>query len=134
MKQSGSGKSLFLLEIGILILFFIAAMVACTSLFVYSHEKNKEAGDLNHAVITAASLADTIKAQSPEVSEKAPPATGRIYYNSQWQSQGSPVYYADIHSRQKGTLLTTEISIYRVEDEMLLYQLETKTFLGVRKK
>ncbi|MCQ4637503.1 hypothetical protein NE619_12270 [Anaerovorax odorimutans] len=134
MKKNNSGRSMFLLEIGILLLFFIIAAVVCVTLFVFSGNKNNDANDLSSAVVKAVSVADTIKACKNDLDEARDLLDAddafTIYYDKDWKTGGEKVYRADVSCREKGLLLTAVISFTRIKDGAVIYRLETKEFLG----
>lgn len=134
MKNNNSGRSLFLLEIGILLLFFIISAVVCVTLFVYSHEKNNDANDLNSAAVKAVSIADTIKSCKQDLNEAkellGADSEFRVYYDENWQTGGENVYQAAISCKINDLLLTANITFTRLADGKTIYRLQTKEFLG----
>lgn len=138
MKKNSSGRSLFLLEIGVLMLFFIISAVVCVTLFVYSHEKNNDANDLNSAAVKAVTIADTIKACKNDLDEAksllGADAGFRIYYDEDWQTGGEKNYQAIISCKRNDLLLTADITFIRLEDGKTIYFLQTKEFLGEAEK
>lgn len=57
-----SGKSLLLIELAILLVFFVAAMAVCVNMFTAASEKTANATITNEAVTETTSIAETLKA------------------------------------------------------------------------
>lgn len=134
MKTARTGRSLFILEIAILLIFFIISAVICISLFIFSEAKNTDANDCSNAAIKAVTIADTIKSCKNDLPQArallAADEDFTICYDENWNVGGEKVYQARISCQQENLLLTCQITFIRLEDKKQLYYLQIKEFLG----
>lgn len=75
-RKSGSGSGPFLMEMLVVVGFFIICASICVMVFVRSDNISKDARDINQAVLRAQSLAEELKAgQEPRWSDMLPDRT-----------------------------------------------------------
>ena len=134
MRRNRSGRSLFLLELGFLLLLFILCSVVCVSLFAFASSKNEDANDLNSAVVKGISIADTLKSCKSDLGKAsglldADPGFS-IYYDDNWMTGGARLYRATVNATEENGLLTFMITFVRLRDGKTIFCLETKEFTG----
>lgn len=136
MKRALSKRALLLIEMSILLLFFAVCAVICVNLFVGASNKNKQANQLNAAVIAASSIGDTIKScgSNTEQAKKTLQASDPfvLYYNADWEQckKKQAQYQASINILQKYNMLTAHITFTDIPKTRQIYQLTVKQFTG----
>ena len=77
-RKSGSGSGPFLMEMLVVVGFFIICASICIMVFVKSDNISREARDINQAVLMAQSLTEELKAGvDPQWSQQLPDRTWR---------------------------------------------------------
>lgn len=138
MSRKASGRSLFIMEIVILFVFFVISMVICVSLFVSASSKNQQANDLNSAAVKAVTVADTIKACGKDIAQAKEllnaDAGFNIYYDSKWNTGGKKVYKAAVTYQIENGMLKAQIQFLRASENEPIYSLNIKEFLQEDKR
>lgn len=100
-RKGGSGSGLFLMEMIVVVFFFVICASQCILAFATSEKMSRQGRDLNQAVTMAESIVEVWKAEGTEgltgrlgfSEESAPgPSGGQMYrmqLNEQWQPAGS---------------------------------------------
>lgn len=135
-----SGKSLLLLELSILLVFFLFAAVTCTYMFVKASGEAKDAEALGKAVVKTTSIAETLKARDGNLSktgallgEKSSYTTGEdtltLYLGETMEpvSKSAASYTAVVTKDKKGILNEYVITIKDNEDSTVVYELDFKS-------
>ncbi|MDO4544619.1 MAG: hypothetical protein Q4C25_00535 [Bacillota bacterium] len=85
-----SGKTLLLIELAILLVFFCFSAVVCVNLFMNAKEKTEDARLLDNAVVETTSIAETLKATDGDMWE-----AGRILSGSENGAGSGASYDSD---------------------------------------
>lgn len=90
--KSGSGSGLFLMEMIVVVFFFVICASQCILAFATSERMSRQGKDLNRAVIQAESVMETWKAEGEDG------LTGRLHFTRQEapSEDGAVVYVADL--------------------------------------
>lgn len=137
-KRKGSGSMVFLMEMMMVVFFFIICASICISVFVKADQISKRAYDLNQAVLTAQSIAETVKVQGAEAGLRTLGGTweegayGLCFYTSDWESRqegADAAYRAEISfAESEGFMQTGDIAIRECRTDELLFSLTSKTY------
>lgn len=141
-----SGRSLLILELSILLAFFLFAAVTCTYMFVKASGEAKDAEALGKAVVKTTSIAETLKATDGSLSksgsllgEKSSYAkegdTLTLYMGSDMNpsSKSAAAYTASVTKKKQGLMWDFDILIRDNEDSTVVYELEFNTIRGEAK-
>lgn len=138
-----SGKSLLLLELSILLAFFLFAAVTCTYMFVKASGEAKDAEALNKAVVKTTSIAETLKATDGSLDstggllgEKSTYTTNddelTLYLDHDMApaARSGAAYTASVTKAKSGACNEYEILIRDTEDSEVVYALTFKAIRG----
>lgn len=153
-RKSGSRTGIFMMEIMIVVFFFIVCASICINVFVRSEHMSRLTIDIDKGVVAAESIAEVWKAEGFDgLSERFMAVdTGAgtasleagaciIYWDSGWQlvtrehlsresRNENNGYIADISWTTENKLSAAEVKIIRVNDREHLFSLEVKKYLG----
>lgn len=119
MTKSPSKSTLFLIEMIIAILFFSVASAICVGLFAKGDNLSNSSSDLNQALLTSQSLAESLKVLEADeflALNQATPInakTSMLYYDQDWKKvAGSEksTYQIELLTSQPEHLATTTIT------------------------
>ncbi len=135
-----SGKSLLLLELSILLAFFLFAAVTCTYMFVKASGQAQDAEALSKAVVKTTSIAETLKAENGNLTRSATRMGGRASYETEEDtltlymdenmnpaSKTSAAYTATVTKEASHNLWLYGILIRDNEDSTVVYELDLKS-------
>lgn len=138
-----SGRSLLLLELSILLAFFLFAAVTCTYMFVKASGQAQDAEAINKAVVKTTSIAETLKSSKGDLDKTGSLLGNKASYTIKDDqlllyldetmapaTQSSAVYVAKIQKKKSGIANAYQVLIKRNEDNAALYSLD---FKGLRK-
>ncbi len=126
MKQNS--RSVLLLQIGILLLFFAFAAAVCTGLFSAAAGRSRSAAELSGATVCAVSAAETVRACGGDAVSTAAALGGRVdgrgvvlFYDGDWQpcAAGSAEYTALITLSELDGLVSAQITFSGTNGEIL---------------
>ena len=86
-SKSGSGSGLFLMEMIVVVFFFILCASTCILVFVRSNHMSQLAKNINQSVLQSESIAECWKSSTEEA--------GLTVMNGQKQGQGQYLFYWD---------------------------------------
>lgn len=137
-----SGRSLLILELAILLGFFVFSAVACSYMFVKASNKANDAEALNEAVVETISIAETLKAYDGSLNKTgARVGEGGAYeisndilyvyldYDMKPVSKSNQVYVASVSKSKDGKCNVYTIRISLSDDNSKVYEL---TFKNIR--
>lgn len=136
-KRSGSG--LFLMEMIVVVFFFILCASTCILVFVRSNNLSSLAKDTNQSVIVAESIAEFFKVgnleQCKEVmqAEEKEDGSYTVMLNREWDyiSDGNDcAYRADVFIGKDDGMENAKIQVTRISDSKVLYELDVCSYRG----
>lgn len=143
-RKSGSGSGPFLMEMLVVVGFFMICASICVLVFVKADRISREARDTNQAVEKAESLAEELKAgQEPQWSAVLPGKDDKdeheemhaLYWDREWRSvkpSGSAPYLGIVCRNTADGMEQADIVIMRYgiggREGSVLYHLQTKTY------
>lgn len=147
-KKSERGTGLFMMEMIMVVFFFILCASTCILVFSKANNMSRLAKDTNDGVVAAESVAEVWKAEGLQglqdrfsaVSDSADPSeteqgSCRIFWNSDWSvavSDQEAVYITEVVWKTTDDVSEAEVKITRTEDSENLYSLLVKKYLGSR--
>lgn len=136
-QQPDRRSSLFLMELIIAILFFSLAAAVCVRFFVKSHTLEAQSMDLNHAVSSAASVAEIVRSQDEPLTVltelfpggEASETTYSIFYDKDWIlcSADHAAYTVRLETKTSASFLVGDIEVLKETES--LYHLTVKKYL-----
>lgn len=146
-KKSGSGTAMFMMEMIMVVFFFILCASTCILIFVKANQMSSLANDTNRGVVGAESVAEVWKAEGVEglkermlavsVSNSGEPETYRIFWDADWKVTAkaeTASYQGEVVlgvTSQDG-LNEAQITVARIRDDVRLFELQTKKYAGSR--
>ena len=136
-KKSGSG--LFLMEMLVVVLFFILCASTCILVFVKSNNLSSLARDTNQSVVVSESIAEFFKAGKLELCEEQMKAERledgslQIRLDDQWNytaDGGSYAYLAQVIVSEGEDMENATIRVTRNSDKKVLFELEVSSYRG----
>lgn len=136
-KKSGSG--LFLMEMLVVVLFFILCASTCILVFVKSNNLSSLARDTNQSVVVSESIAEFFKAGKLDVcaeqmkAETLEDGSLLIRLDQQWNytaDDGFGAYVAEVALREEEGMEYATIRVTRGADQKVLYELEVSSYRG----
>lgn len=134
-----SGSNLFLMEMLVVVLFFILCASTCILVFVKSNNMSSLAKDTNQSVIVSESIAEFFKAGRMDLcSEEMKARIGEdgsyeILLDRDWNyitDEEVCAYKADISVVKEAGMENALIRITRIRDAMVLYELDVSSYRG----
>ncbi|MBQ8151726.1 MAG: hypothetical protein IJ070_03045 [Firmicutes bacterium] len=132
-----SGKSLLLLELSILLAFFLFAAVTCTYMFVKAAGQAEDAEALNKAVVKTTSIAETLKATDGKLSKTGNLLGGKSTYETEDNQltlyldeamapsgKSGAAFTAKVEKTKNGLCNDYVILVRNTEDGEVVYRLE----------
>ncbi len=139
MEIKRSKRSLLLIEMAILLMFFALSAAVCVNLFAAAAAKSRLSAELNKAVLSAQTIAEVTGtcAGEPQAmqailrAEKTQDGVYEIYYDKDWINTAaeSAVYTARIDLTRDGGMLSADIAL--MKGETVLYTLRSGYYTGV---
>lgn len=139
-KKSGSGTAMFMMEMIMVVFFFILCSGTCIQVFARADSMSRLAKDINQGVIAAESVLEVWKAEGRAGVIKRFKATAdetegscTIYWDTNWKvtSQSGPaVYSGAVAWNTADGLDAAVVGILRLEDQTMLYSLTAKKYQG----
>lgn len=136
MEINRSKRSLLLIEISILLMFFALSAAVCVNIFVSAAAKSRLSSELNKAVLSAQSITEAISActgdpqtaQTLLSAEKTQEGVYEIYYDKNWAATtaSEAVYTARIGLSREGDMLAVAVALSK--GETVLYTLESEFY------
>lgn len=136
-SKRDSGTAMFLMEMIMVVCFFILCASVCILVFVKANNLSRLAKDTNYASLAAESVAEVWKAEETQglktrLLMAGDEAHGKIYWDSQWNpvaGKDAAVYEAGVDLSAQGRIGEAAIRIWRVEDGTELFVLTAKRIL-----
>lgn len=140
MKIARSSKTrYFLIELLIVIAFFAVASTVCVQVFAHAHLISVESQALSRGVGAAQSAAEVFQASKGDRQQMArllggelqPDGAIHVFYNEDWEAASSGDGYYQLTMGVEGErLLTAAVQVTQCQDGALIYEMETKQFVG----
>ena len=147
-KKSGSGTAMFMMEMIMVVFFFILCASTCILVFARANSMSRLAKDTNQGVVAAESVVEVWKAEGcdgvvrrfaavaeqPDVRE-LPEGSCTIYWDAQWNitaESGPAAYSGKLCWNSRDGLDEAEVAIVRLDDRTALYTLAAKKYQGGR--
>lgn len=136
-RKSGTGSGLFLMEMIMVVCFFLICASVCILVFVKSNQMSRLAMDTNQSVIMSESLAESFKVGKLEdtVVSMRGVMTGNdnyeVYWDSSWEcaeKNGEDAYRAEVSLSEDSQMQEARIVIVRIEDGKELNELNVKRY------
>jgi len=146
-RKSGSGTAMFMMEMIMVVFFFILCASTCILIFVKGNQMSSLANDTNRGVVGAESIAEVWKAEGAGgleehmaavlVADTGTSLTYEIFWNADWKvaKQSDAASYrgrAILDTADRNGLCEAVITIDRIHDEELLFELQTKKYTKSR--
>lgn len=133
-KKSGSGSGLFLMEMIVVVFFFIICASFCIMIFVKANNMSRMAKDTNQSVLFAESIAEVWKAKGDEglteVLKALDEGNGyyRVFRDENWEQadQEHAAYAARVHLTEADSIEDAEITVEKGGTE--IYQLQVSRY------
>jgi len=126
MKRNHS-SGLFLMEMIAVILFFSICSGICIQAFAKADGMSRKAENLNHAVVRAESIADTIRSENGN----ADAGNGTFYWDRNWKllpgKENAEFRAVTESSEDDSHMQKSDITIYRNEE--VLFQMTVEHYL-----
>lgn len=140
-KKNSSGSGVFLMEMILVVFFFILCAGICILVFVKADHMSRTAMDTNKSVITAQSIAEIWKHEGPEglirrmdaVMLTAEENSAGLYWEKDWEPASGPeraAYEAKISWQETDGMSDAVIVIIRNEDSRELFAMEVSKYRG----
>lgn len=139
MNIKRSKRSLLLIEMGILLMFFAFSAAVCVNIFVNAQTKSMQSGDLNKAVLSAQSIEEIISGHRNDLetvqallqAEKSADGVYVMYYDKDWipSDADGAVYTARLSIAQNEDMLITNVTF--TKGETVIYTLDADYYEGV---
>lgn len=139
-RKSGSGSGIFLMEMMVVVFFFILCASTCILAFAKSDRMSKLAMERNQAVLAAESVVEIWKADGTDGWKTRLGATEdgqaagsfQAAWDRQWESAAADAaapYYAEIQVTDGGDSIEhAAVSVYRSSDQIQLFALEADCY------
>lgn len=129
-----SGTAMFLMEMIVVVCFFILCASVCILAFVKANHLSRLSKDTNYASLAAESVAEIWKAEDAEGLEvrflmSKDGESGVIYWDGRWnpvEDEKAADYRAEIGMTGEGPVKEAQIRIRRLKDDTELFELDTK--------
>lgn len=129
-----SGTAMFLMEMIVVVCFFILCAGVCILAFVKANYLSSLSKDTNYASLAAESVAEIWKAEDARGLEvrflmSKDGETGVIYWDSQWnpvEDEKAADYRARVSLTREGLVEEAQIQIRRLKDDTELFELNAK--------
>lgn len=146
-RKSGSGSNLFLMEMLVVVGFFILCASTCILIFVKSNNLSQLAEDTNRSVIEAQSIAEFFKADRVKdcMIEMKGIETSAGEFLIQWNKDWDPIndqednvlgadnaFHADVAISVGGRMQRAKIVVKRVSDGVILCELDVDRHIKER--
>ncbi|MEG0687732.1 MAG: hypothetical protein RR466_03485 [Hungatella sp.] len=137
-KQKSSGWAMPLMEMIVVVFFFILCAGICIQVYVKSDQISRLSEDTGHSIMMAQSIAETVKAHGEEGLQEILNATtdGTGLYRIDWDKAWKPlppgelpVYWAEISVSEEDEMLQADISVFG--RSQMLYQLSVSRYMGI---
>ena len=136
-----SRGSLFLMEMIITILFFSVAATICTQCFVKAHLIGIETTELNHAVALAQGYAEAMRGTDGDIDSiiavypeavKGDASYFEIFYDNDFNPCDADIatYAGDVTLNPNGPVQNMDISIVRLSDSHIIYELTATKYMN----
>lgn len=138
-KKRETPSGMFMMEMIMVVFFFILCASTCILVFVKANNMSRQAKDLNQSVLMAESIAEVWKAEGEEgLAEKtgAQVHSGTAQqYDVFWNRDWNPVpdgtdaaYRADITLSEEDGMSYAEVVISKTEDSNVVFELKTQKY------
>lgn len=140
IKKNSSGSGIFLMEMILVVFFFIICAGICILVFVKADNMSRTARDLNQGVIAAESIAEIWKQEGVEgLSQRMNAAaydsdSAGVYWDRNWEPAETPeqaAYAALISWQETGQMADAEIIIKRTQDSRELFTMTVSHYRGI---
>ena len=133
-----SGTAMFLMEMIVVVCFFILCAGVCILAFVKANYLSSLSKDTNYASLAAESVAEIWKAEDARGLEvrflmSKDGETGVIYWDSQWnpvEDEKAADYRARVSLTREGLVEEAQIQIRRLKDDTELFELDAKKLVA----
>lgn len=128
-RKNSSGSGMFLMEMIVVVGFFIFCASICILAYARSDHASGLAVDRNQAVSAAQSMVEVWK-----LSDEEDTAEHTAYWDGDWAAVPDPGQ-AQFHAQMKveteaGGMSTAQVTVYRDRDDEELFSLEAKKYRG----
>ncbi len=140
-KKNSSGSGVFLMEMIMVVFFFIICASICILVFVRANHMSRLAKDTNQSVIAAESIAEVWKQEGENgliqrmnaISDAAEGDDKRVmmYWDSNWKSTSQPdeaAYCAAVDCQVNDSMSEAKIVLSRVSDSTELFSMEVNQY------
>lgn len=129
-----SGTAMFLMEMIVVVCFFILCASVCILAFVKANHLSRLSKDTNYASLAAESVAEIWKAEDAGGLEvrflmSKDGESGVVYWDGRWnpvEDEKAADYRAEIGVTGEGPVKEAQIRIRRLKDDTELFELDTK--------
>lgn len=139
IKKNSSGSGIFLMEMILVVFFFIICAGICILIYVKANNMSQTARDLNQSVIAAESIAEIWKQEGKEglvgrmhaAALKNNPDSAGMYWGQNWQPADDPehaAYVALISWQENDGLSDAVIAIERSRDSCELFSMTVSRY------
>lgn len=133
-----SGTAMFLMEMIVVVCFFVLCAGVCILAFVKADYLSRLAEDTNSASLAAESVAEIWKAEDAKGLEirflmSKDGETGVICWDSQWnpvEDESVADYRARVRLTREGPVEEAQIQIRRLKDDTELFELDAKKLVA----
>ena len=139
-KKRETPSGMFMMEMIMVVFFFILCASTCILVFVKANNMSRHAKDLNQSVLMAESIAEVWKAEGEDgltgrLGARAHAGGGEKQYGMYWDREWNPLpekgdaaYLADITVSDRNRMSYAEVVISRAEDNSEVFRLETQKY------
>ena len=142
-RRSGSGTAMFMMEMIMVVFFFILCASTCILIFVKGNQMSSLANDTNRGVVGAESIAEVWKAEGVQgleehmsavfVADTGEAAVYEICWDADWKVSGrneTSSYCGEVVLGTAGRngLYEAVITVTRIRDHEQLFELSTKKY------
>lgn len=142
-KKNSSGSGVFLMEMIMVVFFFIICASICILVFVRANHMSRLAKDTNQGVIAAESIAEVWKQEGEDglrtrmygISPGGAPEGNKnvkIYWDREWKLSNQPdlaAFEATVSWQEADGLTEAVISLQRIEDNTALFSMNVNRYL-----
>ena len=128
-ERKNSGTAMFLMEMIMVVGFFIICACICIQVFARANTLSRLAEDTNHAVIAAENMAESWKAGERSGTESTEPQ----YFDRNWQEPADPsqaAFAAELQTEDGDGMQEARITVTRLRDQRELIQIRVGRLSG----
>lgn len=139
-KKRESPSGMFMMEMIMVVFFFILCASTCILVFVKANNMSRQAQDLNQSVLAAESIVEVWKAEGEngliekmdaQVHNNINERQYDIFWDRDWNrltADENAAYRADITLNGKDQMAYAEVVVSRIEDNSVVFNLEAQKY------